>query len=42
MGDTVTGWFLAYQTNGVQAYSFRYIVRGCVIVSGYQTPIARR
>lgn len=41
-GDIVTGWFLAYQTNGIQAYSFRYIVRGGAIVSGYQTPIVRR
>ena len=41
-GDTVTGWFLAYQTNGIQAYSFRYIVRGDTIVSGYQVSVTRR
>jgi hypothetical protein len=41
-GDTATGWFLAYQTTGVQAYSFRYIVRGGTITGGYQVPVARR
>lgn len=34
-GDTVTGWFLAYQTTGIQAYSFRYIVRDGTITGGY-------
>lgn len=41
-GDTVTGRFLAYQTTGVQAYSFRYIVRDGTIVGGYQIPMSRR
>jgi hypothetical protein len=41
-GDSVSGWFVAYQTSGVQAYSFRYIVRDGTIVGGHQVPIARR
>lgn len=33
-GDSVSGWFLAYQTNGTLAYSFRYTVHNGFIASG--------
>jgi len=39
-GATVTGSFRAYQSDGtVRGYQFSYVVRGGVIVSGYQREV---
>lgn len=38
-GDSVSGWFIAYQTNGTADFSFRYTVHNGVIASGQATRI---